>query len=179
MKNLMLAGLLTAVSLPVAAQQVQRCVQQDGSVAFTQGACKGEAVESITIDAAPVHPDPQRSLPAYTLPPRQEQPRRQPRVTVVGGSECQVDMSTTEARRRGYVVEGMSHEQVIAVYGRPDRSSKSSGGYTSMTWYSTVERPYRSVDFRDGCATRVYQARWHDDDNRRRHPGTRANTIRR
>lgn len=126
--------LFMALLMPglAAAQQVQRCVQADGTVAFTQGACQGESVESITIDAAPVHPDPQRSIPAYTLPPRQEQPRSSSRVTVVGpDAQCERSMSDQEIRtvivRNSFVV-GMTTDEIRRSLGPPLRINRSHRG---------------------------------------------------
>lgn len=60
----------------------------------------------------------------------------------------------------GQVVVGMNKDQVLRVWGRPDNISNyaSSGGYQSEDWtyYSKGNKPYRSVDFKDGKVSRVY-----------------------
>ncbi|MFN3581328.1 MAG: hypothetical protein ACK4VV_12750 [Pseudomonas sp.] len=169
---------LILVSPAVFAQSVQRCVQPDGSVAFTQGGCGAVPSETYRINTAPAPDMPQAS----TLPQAQqsdESAKPGLRILVVGGSKCPVDMSRTEARRRGVIMQGMSEEQVVAVYGDPDRSAASSSGYNSYTWYSTDSQPYRSVDFdAQGCVTEVFITERHDEQSSRRQPATHTKKTR-
>jgi hypothetical protein len=97
--------------------------------------------------------------------PQAEQPKSQPRVTVVGGSEdkmvCSTGLSDRDLRAakvRGEIVPGMSRKDVESIYGKPNRDGAAHGAGTSTYWNDKYLE-MTSVNYdSNGCVRSTYQS---------------------
>lgn len=144
----MLAAIAFSLSDPAHAQQIYRCADESGRVAFSQQACPdGTAGDGISAH----NPPPSNgadSIPwgDVTVLPRQERTQRQ--VTVVGAPKwCgpATDQEIRSAIIHNKIFVGMTAEQAVKSWGRPFRINRSSHGPDQWVY----GRKYLYIE--DGC----------------------------
>jgi hypothetical protein len=154
-RYLLIAALLATAD--ASAAKLNKCVDDNGHVTFTQSACPGGlAGESITVQRGGAG----MSLgPAPTpVAPEQEAPETQAsgQVNVVGGgSACdggsEQDIRTAIVRKQVFV--GMTDKQARQAWGPPNEINRSSSGDDQWVYYrGNVDMQFIYVD-QNGCVT--------------------------
>lgn len=153
--------LATALPLQAAAASLNKCVDENGQVTFTQLACsQGRAGERIDIASGnqgmTMGPPRTESAAQATRPEQAEGRTRAPTLTVVGGKDgaaCS-DASDTEIRSaivRNEVFVGMTAEQAVKSWGKPHKINSSSHGSDQWVYYrGGYDADYLYID-ESGC----------------------------
>lgn len=152
-----IALLTLALSGAAAAGQVNKCVDSDGKVTFTQLACPGEhSHERVTVTQSSGGmriADPLTMAPSEKPAPQ----RGQAAITVVGsqGSHCgnATDQDVRTAIVRQEVFVGMTAAQATQAWGKPSTINSSSYGGEQWVYRSgKYGAQYLYVD-QSGCVT--------------------------
>ncbi|MBX9816963.1 MAG: DUF4124 domain-containing protein [Burkholderiaceae bacterium] len=143
--------LFLAVSIaPAVASPVNKCVDVNGKVTFSQYGCsEGAASESVTISQPP---RPSGDGPAVKMAvPSTEPPRpRVKRTFNHCGDLTQVDIAY--ARGRGEIILGMTADDVRRIWGPPAQVNASASGQQWVYPIDEYRNRYLYVD-NSGCFT--------------------------
>lgn len=162
---------VAVITFAAAAQaaSVNKCVDQDGNITFTQHACPDGGQPNAVVNVRNVAPSGSGSaaetvLPEWRTVERSAKPRATPVVGLGGGSHagCSTGLNEQDERTatvRGQAVQGMTRAQVESIYGKPNTTSTANGRVNYRYW-SDRNREYVSVRFdENGCADWVYHSR--------------------